>query len=223
MEPKSRKKKTVTVDMGTPRESAPSNADPPTETDRTIAQVLLSPDYASVRVMLAADDSSSGAKRINPGLLAELLRDQAAAVQRNDMTQVEAMLINQAAAMQSLFTRLSEMALSAEFLPHFDTFMKLALRAQSQCRATLETLGAIKNPPVVIARQANVTSGPQQVNNNITAPPHARENKIEQSKLSGERHELCQDTRAPSFESRADPPLETVGEVNRAKVRRGKG
>ena len=43
--------------------------------------------------------------------------------------------------------------------------MRLALKAQAQCRATIETLAAMKNPPVVIARQANISNGPQQVNN----------------------------------------------------------
>jgi hypothetical protein len=37
--------------------------------------------------------------------------------------------------------------------------MRLALKAQSQCRATLETLAQIKNPPVVLARQANIAQG----------------------------------------------------------------
>jgi hypothetical protein len=44
--------------------------------------------------------------------------------------------------------------------------LRLALKAQSQCRATLETLAAIKNPqPVAFVRQANIAHGPQQVNN----------------------------------------------------------
>jgi len=51
--------------------------------------------------------------------------------------------------------------------------MRLALRAQSQCRATLETLAVIKNPTTVAyVRQANIANGPQQVNN---APQTARE------------------------------------------------
>jgi hypothetical protein len=43
--------------------------------------------------------------------------------------------------------------------------MRLALKGQAQCRSTLETLVALKNPPVVIAGQANISTGPQQVNN----------------------------------------------------------
>ena len=56
----------------------------------------------------------------------------------------------------------------------FETNMRIALRAQSQCRATLETLAAIKNPPMVIAKQANVTTGPQQINNGIQPSTRAR-------------------------------------------------
>lgn len=38
---------------------------------------------------------------------------------------------------------------------------ELHQKAQSQCRATLETLAAIKNPPVIYAKQANISNGPQ--------------------------------------------------------------
>jgi transposase InsO family protein len=45
--------------------------------------------------------------------------------------------------------------------------MRLALKAQSQCRATVEALAEMKNPkPVAYVQQANIANGPQQVNNN---------------------------------------------------------
>ena len=50
-----------------------------------------------------------------------------------------------------------------------------------------ETINTIKNPPVVIAKQANITSGPQQVNN-VMSPQMLGE----QIQLSKERHELHQ-------------------------------
>jgi hypothetical protein len=43
--------------------------------------------------------------------------------------------------------------------------LRLALKAQTQCRATVETLATMKNP-VVFAKQANIAHGPQQINNN---------------------------------------------------------
>jgi hypothetical protein len=60
---------------------------------------------------------------------------------------------------------MAERATGADYMPNFEIFMRVALKAQSQCRATLETLAAIKNPPLVYAKQANVTTGPQQINN----------------------------------------------------------
>ena len=46
------------------------------------------------------------------------------------------------------------------------SYLRLAPKSQAQCRATLETLAEIKNPPTLFAQQANVAHGPQQVNNN---------------------------------------------------------
>lgn len=53
-----------------------------------------------------------------------------------------------------------------------DRFMRLGLKAQDQCRHTLETLAVMKNPPV-FARQANIANGPQQVNNGHAPEPRA--------------------------------------------------
>jgi hypothetical protein len=43
--------------------------------------------------------------------------------------------------------------------------MRLALKVQNQSRSTVETLAGLKSPPPLFARQANVTTGPQQINN----------------------------------------------------------
>ena len=99
--------------------------------------------------------------------------------------------------------------------------MRMALRAQSQCRATLETLATIKNPPIVYAKQANFAAGHQQVNNGVTAPTQAREIETEQSQLTGGTHELLSDTRTSGIESQLNPALEALGEIDRAKIGRG--
>jgi hypothetical protein len=111
--------------------------------------------------------------------------------------------------------------MNCDHVPAFEANMRMGLRAQSQCRATLETLAAIKNPPIVYARQANVTTGPQQINNGAAAPAQARKLENEPTQLSGGTHELLPDARAPGAASRIDPALETVAEVDRAEVRRG--
>jgi hypothetical protein len=107
-------------------------------------------------------------------------------------------------------------------LQRLEGFMRLALRAQSQCRTTLEALAAIKNPPIVYARQAKVTTGPQQINNGAAVASQAQEIENKQNQLSGGIHELLPDARAPRKARRANPPLEAMGEVDRAKNCRGK-
>src|SRR5215831_10429718 len=151
-----------------------------------------------------------------PHLMAELRR-QAEAVNRGELAQSEAMLINQATALQSLFARLVEKAMACDNVQMFETYMRMALRAQSQCRATLETLAAIKNPaPVAFVKQANIAAGPQQVNNG--PPPkegsRTRETEIEPNKLLEAQNGERLDTGATGSPSAANQALEAVGAVN---------
>jgi hypothetical protein len=130
----------------------------------------------------------------------------------------EAMLMNQATALQSLFTRLAERAMTCDQVVPFEANMRMALRAQSQCRATLEPLAAIKNPPVVYAKQANVTTGPQQVNNGVPATPlRARETETEPNRLLEADNGKWMDTGTASAASGGDQTLATVGTLDGAE------
>ena len=103
--------------------------------------------------------------------LAELLknlREQVQKVQGGDMRPVEAMLYGQAVTLETIFTSLARRATSQEYLKQFQAYLGLALKAQAQCRATLEALAEIKNPrPVAFVKQANISGGHQQVNNGM--------------------------------------------------------
>ena len=72
-----------------------------------------------------------------------------------------------------------------EYIEASERYMRLALKAQAQCRATIEALAAMKNPPVIIARQANISNGPQQVNN---GQPRAEKNTIAPNELLETEH-----------------------------------
>ncbi len=92
--------------------------------------------------------------------------------------------------------------------------MRLALKAQSQCRATLETLATIKNPPVVFARQANIANGPQQVNNGTAAPARAENATITPNGLL-ETHPVTRlDTGTAGTAGGGDPALAAVGAID---------
>lgn len=125
------------------------------------------------------------------------LREQVEKVQGGDIKPIEAMLFGQAMTLQTIFTSLARRAVAQEHLKQFQTHLSLALKAQAQCRATLEALAEIKNPrPVAFVKQANISNGPQQVNNG-TAPesgqiragahPHAGEISGQQNGLLEER------------------------------------
>jgi hypothetical protein len=106
---------------------------------------------------------------------AQSLRRTVTAVNRGDLRCAETMLVGQAGALNVIFAELARRAAlnMGEYPEAFERYMRLALKAQGQCRATLETLAAIKNPPV-FARQANINHGGQQQVNNLPAPETAK-------------------------------------------------
>jgi len=104
------------------------------------------------------------------------LKESLAPIKAGDLSGAETMLAAQAAALNAMFGELARRSAlnMGEYLDASERYMRLALKAQGQCRATLETLAAIKNPPVVFARQANINNGGlQQVNNGAQPVPAA--------------------------------------------------
>jgi hypothetical protein len=95
------------------------------------------------------------------------LTDAAERVNRGDLSDVEAILTAQSVTLNIMFAELTRRATlnMGEYLDAADRYMRLALKAQGQCRATIETLAVMKNPAPVFAKQANIAHGPQQVNN----------------------------------------------------------
>jgi hypothetical protein len=153
-------------------------------------------------------------------LVTELSR-QVEAVNSGDLARAEGMLIAQAHALDNIFSNLARRATSQDYLKQWEAYMRMAMRAQNQCRLTLETLAAIKNPPVVFARQANINNGGQQQVNNGSAVPnghqasHASKDSFEPSKLLEESDVERVDTGAPGTAGAAHQDVETVGAFNR--------
>ena len=182
------------------------------DTRKSAARVIVAPETAAARAIRATEGPTGLGERLDVPELVNSLRAQAAAVHGGDMTQAEAALMNQATALQSLFARLIERGMDAEYMDQFERYMRLGLRAQAQCRATLETLATIKNPPIVYARQANIANGPQQVNNGTIA--HAAPSPIEQSELLEATHGERLDPGAAQAPSRSNPAMATVEAID---------
>jgi hypothetical protein len=102
--------------------------------------------------------------------VASALSDQIKTIQDGDMQPIEAMLISQAHALQTMFVTLGRMAASKTQLAQYTAFMNMALKAQSQSRATIQALTELKYPKqATFVKQANIAHGHQQVNNGTTA------------------------------------------------------
>lgn len=157
----------------------------------------------------------------------QILSERSQAVSGGDMSSLEGTLVAQTAALNCMFVELTRRAQVnlGHHLDVTDRYMRLALKAQSQCRATIETLALIKNPPV-FAKQANINNGgQQQVNNGVnpsatSAPERAHaggKKQSSQTKLLEASHGQRMDTGTTRKARRGNQTLEAVGEVHRPK------
>jgi hypothetical protein len=189
----------------------------PDEDEATVfGRTVLRPTVQAA-VTLQEYDKSYGDLDLN-GLIAALT-EQTKASNDGDLGRAEAMLTAQAHTLDAIFNNLARRAINAEYLNQFEQYLKLGLRAQSQCRATWEALSAIKNPPVMgYVRQANIAHGPQQVNNSASDDtPRARENQNSQNKLMEKKDGDRLDTGTTGTTGKADPAMATVGEIDGTK------
>jgi hypothetical protein len=176
-----------------------------------------------------ADDTLA----VNELILA--LRDQVSLVNEKNLDRGTAMLTTQAHTLDALFHTLIRRAIRQEGLPQFEAFMKFALRAQSQCRATWEAISVIQNPPIAgYVGQANIASGPQQVNNETRPSASFDTNTRERARARGNQNQPGRvlehtqhepdkwlDPRATATATGADPAVEAVEAFNGAKNPRG--
>ena len=134
-----------------------------------------------------------------------------------DMGRVERMLANQALTLDSIFNDMAQRSGRQDSYKGIEVLMRLALKAQAQARSTAEALALLKNPMPYI-KQANMTTGPQQVNNTYAGTPShsgiqsgAGNSQSEPNKLLEADHGQRLDIGAQAAAGRANQKLETVG------------
>lgn len=159
---------------------------------------------------------------------AESLKVKAKAVQDGDLKALETMLASQAVALDTLFSSLAMRAKlnMGEYMHAAEKYMRLALKAQGQCRTTVETLAAIKNPQPYIQnnraqyQQVNNGTVPSEGNNQTSTRTHAHAGKNQKNTnglLEDKTHEQeWLDTGTAKTAGGDDKELETVGEKHRA-------
>lgn len=204
------------------RSTAPAQSHTPEDKGRMAIQ----PSINSASVIEAYQGNVMG-KDADINVMIDGLRATFNEVKAGDLHTLEAMLVSQATALQTIFTSLARRAAVQEQLRHYEAFLGLALRAQSQSRATISALVDLKYPrQATFVKQANIAHGPQQVNNGTGSAgeiAHARETTPRQNELleDARNGRTYLDTGATPTATRGDPAMETVEQVHRTKKPRG--
>ncbi|WP_412548883.1 hypothetical protein Q2T91_20360 [Ralstonia pseudosolanacearum] len=212
-----------------PKQSKPAKRDPAAL--EIVAEPGEKPEASHARIAISPviRGAATGRKYAQPVFGDDLeltayaaqLQQQADKVGAGDMSAVEAMLVAQANTLDMIFNQFARKAAHSEYLNQLQAHMSLALKAQSQCRATVEALNEIKNPrQVAFVRQANIANGPQQVNNGgsnfeTNTRPRAHGNTPGQStELLEHSNGEWLDTGTASEARRGHQTLEAVGAVH---------
>ena len=194
----------------------PAVAKPGEDEESSIERTILRPTVHAAVTLKAYDRAYADLDVVG---LMDALSEQSQAATDGDLSRAETMLTAQAHTLDAIFNTLAQRAATNmhERLGAFETYLKLALRAQSQCRATVEALSEMKQPrSVAFVGQANIAQGHQQVNN---APSRAGEFESEQSKVLEQNDGERLDTRTASKAGGVDSSVETVEAIHRAKNR----
>jgi hypothetical protein len=190
--------------------------------ERQIAELGLSPLTGSAATSVRFARGSFGDLSLTDSI--DVMQKKISRVNAGDLSGVEATLTAQAAALDVIFNELARRAAlnMGEHMSATETYLRMAFKAQAQCRATLETLAEVKYPKAAtFVKQQNVAYQ-QQVNNggdnatNTPAGAHAHGKKSNQlNELLEEQHGERLDTRTKSTAGGNDSHLDPVEVCNR--------
>lgn len=202
---------------------------PDQTSEQATAEVALNPAMNAAFVVDTYQSNILGDDVDTDALVATLRAsmDKSAA---GDLSGLEAMLIGQATALQTIFVSLAKRAHHQQYQRHLEAFLGLALKAQAQSRATIQAVIDLKFPrQATFVKQANIAHGPQQVNNGQAIGGdnvRALENQTEQIELlegathvGGTHTTTHMDARASAEAARGDPEVEAVAASHRPKKR----
>ena len=176
----------------------------------------LATDGALTAITLQA--YSGGGKELGVTELLAAMRKAGDETVAGDMGRFERVLTHQFLTLDALFNNLAQRSGRQDSFKGIETLMRLALKAQSQARATAETLALMKNPMPYI-RQANIANGPQQVNNGT--PASAGKNQSPPNELLEHQHGNTLDIGTQAAAGRANQAMANVEAKHRPTNTRG--
>ena len=153
--------------------------------ERQLAEMSLSAPVLNAVTTQTFSQNMMG--EINITEAVSVMREKVSNVNAGNLNDLEATLTAQTVSLDTIFNELARRAAlnMGTNMQVTESYMRLALKSQSQCARTIEVLAAMKNPPVVFAKQANISHGLQQVNNGIqqATPTHAEKTIILHTEL----------------------------------------
>jgi hypothetical protein len=182
--------------------------------DRAIAEAALSPEMANAST--TADYTTAIFPDICLQDCIEVMQADVKAVNGGNLDKLEGMLTAQAEALNAIFNNFAKRAIHSTHMPQLDIYTRLAMKAQAQCRTTVEAIAEIKYPKsATFIKEANIAQ--QQQVNNGKAPAHAREKDITPTnELLTESAHAALDTGRTGAAISLDPQLEAMGKSKRA-------
>lgn len=123
---------------------------------RQLAEVALDPAAHALTVTEKFNRGGFGERGLTESYA--VLSEQLKEARDSDLSHYRSLLAGQAIALNSIFTELSRRAAlnMREFLPATETYMRLALKAQAQSRATIEALERLLNGREQTVRHVHV-------------------------------------------------------------------
>ncbi|WP_246553381.1 hypothetical protein [Sphingopyxis soli] len=140
----------------------------PTETGaRAMARKLLQPQLRNAATASTFAMKVLGDDVEKPGIMDFLdhVQKATAKAEGGDLAIASAMLASQAVTLDTMFTELARRAAinMGEYINAAERYGRLALKAQSNCRATLEALAKLHQPREQTVRHVHVNEGAQAV------------------------------------------------------------
>jgi len=181
-----------------------------------VTRSYLTPSQSSANAILALTrevEIGEGIKGFDFDTLVSKLVEQNNAVFEGDLRRVEAMLLDQSHVLQSLFVFFTQKMAHAKYMDSLETYSRIALKAQNQCRQTLATLVELKNPKraTFIKQQNNA------VNQQINRSENPKNSEHSANKILEEIPSERLDTRTPQAAIGVNQEVEAMGENHRAK------
>jgi hypothetical protein len=121
-----------------------------------LAEVALDPAAHALSIAEPFNRGSFGKRGVTETY--EVLTDQLKGAKRGELSHYRSMLAGQAISLDSIFTELSRRAAlnMGEYIQATETYMRLALKAQAQSRATIEALERLANGREQTVRHVHV-------------------------------------------------------------------